>query len=239
MFNTAVIVPTIRDIDAFVSSWMGLLSHVEFIVIWDGDHPRLSYQGKSYYAEDFMGKYADTICNRSASVRNLGFAYVSKFLPDVEYIMTTDDDVTPVGNPIQDHIDALNMKVPVSWMRVGDEYTRGFPYGIREEAQVMLSHGVWKGEPDHDAPTQLVKGLKEMEFYKMPIPKGVYYPMSGMNVAFRREFLPHMYFAPTGGIEGVDRLGDIWAGIITKDIIDKNGWAVVTGYSTGYHTKAF
>jgi hypothetical protein len=142
-----------------------------------------------------------------------------------------------VGDTIKDHIKALNMKVPVSWMPVGDIYTRGFPYGIRDEAEVVLSHGVWDGVPDIDAPTQLLIGDKpKVNYFKQVIPKGVFYPMSEMNIAFKRKLIPYMYFAPTcDGVYGAD---DIWAGIESKKVIDKKGWAAVTGFSRVYHERA-
>jgi hypothetical protein len=60
--------------------------------------------------------------------------------------------------------------------------------------------------------------------------------MSEMNIAFKRKLLPYMYFAPTtDGFYGND---DIWAGVESKKVCDKKGWAVVTGYSRVYHERA-
>ena len=177
MSNIAIVIPTIRDMRPFMEAWRPLFDkhNVELLVVYDGDVPKV----RNETVNTLMGKYKDCIVNFNAGVRNLGFAYVAKYLPDVEYIITLDDDEVPIGDPIQDHIDALNKRVPVSWMSTAvDEYMRGFPYGIREEAEVVLSHGVWEGVADWDAATQLVKGShREVEFYKGPIPKGIYYPM--------------------------------------------------------------
>lgn len=244
-----VVVPTIRpeSFERFKDAWRDLfLKHsVDLLSVWDGDNPHL--ERESYYAddpyfgwsvEDIMGGDANLIYNKNDGCRNLGFWYVAKFLPDVKYIITLDDDVLPVGDTIQDHIDALNMRVPVSWITTGDKYTRGFPYCVREEAEVVLSHGVWNGVKDWDAPTQLVMGNPDMNFYKGSIPKGVYYPMCGMNIAFKRKLLPYMYYAPMGYRVGMDRFADIWCGIESKRVIDKNGWAVVTGYASVQHDRA-
>jgi len=109
---------------------------------------------------------------------------------------------------------------------------------VREEAEVVLSHGIWEGDKDYDAPTQITQGNKECQFYQGAIPRGIYYPMCGMNIAFKRKLLPYMYFAPMGPRVGLDRFADIWCGIESKRVIDKNGWAVVSGYATVLHNKA-
>ena len=241
--SVAVVVPTIREscLASFKDAWWGLfMEHdVDFIVIHDGDKPVLEHNGDLYSVKDIMGKDSNLIYNKNDGVRNLGFAYIARFLPDVEYIITLDDDVKPVGDTIQDHIDTLNKKVSTSWISTTlDEYPRGFPYGAREEAKVVLSHGIWEGVKDWDAPTQLVKGNPATGFYKGPIPKGVFYPMCGMNIAFTRRMLPFMYYAPMGYRVGVDRFADIWLGIESKKIIDNAGLAVYTGGATVEHNKA-
>ncbi len=234
----AVIVPTIRpeSYKKFFDVWVSLFEKhdIELIKVVDGKNPTAG--GKT--VKEIMGKYSDLIYNFNDGVRNLGFAYVSKYLPTIDTVITLDDDVEPCGDTIQDHLDALGRFVPISWMSTASEYTRGFPYGIREEAEVVLSHGVWEGIKDYDAPTQLVRGNPRATFYEGVIPRGIYYPMCGMNIAFKRKFLPYMYFAPMGYKVGIDRFADIWCGIESKKVIDKNGWAVVSGYARVIHQKA-
>lgn len=236
----AMVVPTIRpeSMDAFEDNWSQLIEKHEAVLIkiQDGDTPKIFINNKETpYPQEIM----ELVFNKNDGVRNLGFYAISEFLPEVDYIITLDDDTKPIGDPIQDHIDALNKRVPVSWFsHTGEDYMRGFPYGIREEAEVVLSHGVWEGVKDWDAPTQLVQGNKDVEFYKGPIPKGVYYPMCGMNIAFKRKMLPYMYFAPMGYRVDMDRFADIWLGITSKRVIDKKGWAVVTGYAKVRHDRA-
>ncbi len=117
-------------------------------------------------------------------------------------------------------------------------FPRGVPYNVRSEAEVVLSHGIWHGVKDWDAPTQLVLGNRDVTFYKGAIPKDVLYPMCGMNIAFKAKMLPYMYYAPMGHRVGLDRFADIWLGIESKKIIDKKGWAVVTGYAAVRHERA-
>lgn len=237
MNNIAVVIPTIRpaSMKIFLDAWRPLFQkhNVLLVRVDDGEKPTVL----GYSPKEVMGKYAECLTNFNAGIRNLGFAYVAKYLPYIEYIITLDDDEVPIGDPIQDHIDALNKKVPVSWLSTAiDDYTRGFPYGIREEAEVVLSHGVWEGVADWDAPTQLVRGSHyPIWFYRGPIPKGVYYPMCSMNLAFKRKMLPYIFHAPWA--LGINRFDDIFAGIVSKREIDKHGWAAVTGYARVKHER--
>lgn len=240
MSNLAIVVPTVGYrkpiFDAFMEAWHPLFSQhkAEIIIVTDGKKPTVN--GKS--VKEVMGKYGDCLTNFNGGIRNLGFAYVAKHLPEVEIIITLDDDEVPIGDPIQDHLDALSRRVPVSWISTAvDEYMRGFPYGIRDEAEVVLSHGVWEGVADWDAATQLVKGShRPVEFYRGPIPKGIYYPMCAMNIAFKTCILPWIFQAPWA--LGVNRYDDIAAGIISKRAIDEQGWAVVSGYARVRHERA-
>lgn len=242
MKSIAVVIPTIRPDSyiGFLMAWESLFEkhNVKLITVFDGDKPFvIEGTGLRWYADEIMDESASCLSNYVAGIRNLGFAYVAKRCPEIEYIITLDDDEVPIGDPIQDHIDALNMRVPISWMSTASEYMRGFPYGVRDEAEVVLSHGVWEGVADWDAPTQLVKGSKrEVEFFKGPIPKGIYYPMCSMNLAFKRKMLPYIYHAPKA--LGVVRANDIFAGIVSKRVIDQKGWAAVTGYARVYHDRA-
>lgn len=244
MSNIAIVVPTIVErqeiFDKFMEAWQPLFDkhRVNFIKVLDGEKPELYHDEFKFALKDIMGDYGGCLTNFNAGIRNLGFAYVAKYLPRVEYIITLDDDETPIGDPIQDHIDQLNRKVPVSWISTAiDDYTRGFPYGIREEAQVVLSHGVWDGVADWDAPTQLVKGShRPVDFYRGPVPKGIYFPVCSMNLAFRRCMLPYIYQAPWA--LGIKRFDDILTGVEAKREIDKHGWAAVTGYARVLHERA-
>ena len=105
--NIAVVVPTIRIDSLFIDfkkAWQPLFDkhNVELIVIDDtGDIPQVIHNGEK---KDLQH---ELISNKCAGVRQLGFLYIAKCLPDVEYIITLDDDETPIGDPIQDHIDQL------------------------------------------------------------------------------------------------------------------------------------
>lgn len=239
MSNIAVVVPSIRikeSMPAFMEAWQPLFDkhNVELIIIDDtGDKPQVIHNGEKKHLE------SELVSNKCAGVRQLGFLYIAKHLPNVQYIITLDDDEFPIGDPIQDHIDQLNRKVPISWLSTGiDEYFRGFPYGVRTEAPVMMSHGVWEGSYDWDAPSQLLKGDKKVEFYRGVLPKGIYAPICGMNLAFRREALPYIYFAPVGQFKGAERWDDIFMGVMVIKKFAELNWAITTGYAKVQHLRA-
>ena len=235
-----IVIPSIRkeSLIKFTIAWVELVKkhNLEVVVVADGKKPKVIHDGIGHSIKDVMGKDSDLIYNFNDGVRNLGFAYVAKYMPYINTIISLDDDVEPDGDTIDDHLNALNMKVPISWMSTASKYTRGMPYSVRKEAEVVLSHGVWKGVADWDAPTQLIKGNESIEFYKGVIPKGCLFPMCAMNFAFKRKMLPYIYQAPM--FDGINRFADIWGGIEAKFDIDKKGWAAVTGYATVKHERA-
>ncbi len=81
----------------------------------------------------------------------------------------------------------------------------------------------------------MTQGNHPIQFPKMPIPKGVYYPMCSMNLAFKRKMIPHIFHAPWA--LGVNRFDDIFAGVESKRVIDLEGWAAVTGYARVNHQR--
>ncbi len=231
----AVVVPTIREeqLKKFLEAWESLFKkhNVSLYIVKDGENPTVN----GTTLESVMGKDKDLIYNFNDGVRNLGFYQAYKDGADI--IISLDDDVLPDGDTIQDHLDALSKKYPISWMNtVHEVFMRGFPYSLRDESECVLSHGAWKGVADFDASTQLVIGTPEVTPRRMPIPKGVLFPMCIMNVAFKRELTPYFYQAPMYG--NINRFADIWSGIEVKKVIDARGWAAVTGYATVHHNRA-
>lgn len=235
MSKIAVIVPTIREekLKDFLFWWEALFNKhdVNLYVVRDGVTPTVN--GET--VKDVMGEYSELIYNFNDGVRNLGFA--KAYADGNDIFITLDDDTLPDGDTIQDHLDILETYQPVSWMNTTEEiYMRGFPYGIRNEAKCVLSHGGWKGVADFDASTQLVLGTPEVTMRKLIVPKGTLFPMCIMNVAFTREVMPYMYQAPMFG--SINRFADIWAGIEAKKDIDRKGWCVATGYAIVNHDRA-
>lgn len=249
--SVAVVVPTCRPdrLEDFLSAWREQFGdyNCDVLVVRDdtqaGEVWHVTDTARRLVSDhhEVLGGQAYLVPRKTPACRGIGFAYIAKNMPDVRWIITLDDDLVPDGDTIGDHLEALCKKVPVSWMsstRHGGLYMRGFPYAVREEAPVWVSHGVWKNIPDLDAPTQLVLGEDpEVEFYRGPVPKGVLFPLCGMNLAFRREALPFMYWCPCVTLPGAQRFDDIWMGIHAKRELDEAGAALVTGFASCVHTR--
>lgn len=254
----------------------------QLVTVWDGDEPRISADGAPWVNPDAIPalvdarevlhdgfEWGDLFCRRTDAVRNVGFVLAAKLTG--QFIYTLDDDCLPPAgsDPIQEHLDALANRVPLSWMNtampvttVWDEklnrsdyqgawsgetiYLRGVPYGVRDEAPVMLSHGVWVNVPDFDGETQLALEAKgplpyTLPYFRGPVPRGVLFACCGMSVMVRREALPYLYFAPMGadsGFPDLHRFADIFMGVHLKREFDRAGWACYTGASTVIHTRA-
>jgi hypothetical protein len=246
--TTAVVVPSCRPerTEEFLAAWDSQFKKHDcrVMVVKDGEYPTVHIPGSSEYLGGMqeivpMG-YQDCLRNRTPAIRNLGFvAARERWSPD--FFVTLDDDLVPDGDTIGDHLHALNSRVPTSWISStlpGSPYMRGFPYAVRKETPVWVSHGVWKNIPDLDAPTQLVLGdSPSVEFYRGPIPNGVMFPFCGMNVAFRKEALPFMYWAPVRDLRGAERFDDIWMGINMIPQVQEAGGAIVTGMASCVHTR--
>jgi len=59
-----------------------------------------------------------------------------------------------------------------------------------------------------------------------------------MNLAFRREILPLMFFPLMGLNQPYDRFDDIWAGILSKKVMDHLNYRVWSGEPYVDHTRA-
>lgn len=231
----AIVVPTIREESwkRFIEAWQPLFDkhNINLYKVEDGENPTCN--GES--VKDIMGEYSDLIYNFNDGVRNLGFAKAWQDGNDI--FISLDDDVLPEGDTIQDHLDVLNTRQPISYINSTDDiYMRGFPYWAREEAEVVFSHGLWNGVYDFDASTQLVLGTQTPRHRKMPIPKGALMPVCVMNVCFKRLALPHYYQAPM--YDDINRFADIFSGWEVKKWIDSQNLCMVNGYATINHNRA-
>lgn len=233
----------------FLSKWKPLFDRhqIQLITTWDGEEPSLEIDGK------VIGKVKDVlpedeqglVFNFTDSCRNSGFLWAARNL-DFDYCLSFDDDTSPVDgrDAIQEHLDVLGRKVSLSWMNTGhgdSPLFRGFPYRVRSEATVELSHSCWFRVPDLDAATQLylTGNIKpEYEFFKGVIPRGVLAPICGMGLAFSRKAMPFCYYAPMGKKVGIHRFGDIWMGISLKREFDQRNYAIYTGNSIINHDRA-
>lgn len=94
--------------------------------------------------------------------------------------------------------------------------------------------------PDLDGPSGLLNPVRDFEPPRGTTfaPPGRYVPMCGMNLAFRREATPLMYFPFQGEGSPYRRFDDIWAGVIAKKVCDCMGWTMAFGEPIVEHTRA-
>lgn len=179
---------------------------------------------------------------KTSAIRSYG--YLKAYQDGCEYIMTLDNDCYPERAEywVKGHLDNLRKNITLGWVSSipkSDTPTRGFPYLIREKSRVMLSHGLWSNVPDFDGIDMFKKG--DVRFKPCNdtylIPKNNYYPMCGMNLAWRREITPLMYFGLFGPSWGFDQYDDIWAGVFSKKILDHLNYGVISGYPSVEHRK--
>ncbi len=203
-----------------------------------------------------LGDKSWIISHRDSAIRSYGFYYAWKHGAD--YIFTLDDDCYPLHyrrGPTKEPYVADNQKLHVSdhiqamdcWTRWKESVhgwrTRGIPYKNQGTLDVVLNVGLWKTNPDLDA-VQTISGYGKKwmgldNFRKHEIiPNGQYFPMCGMNLCFKREVTPLMYFPLMGESEPYKRFDDIWCGIIMKKVCDHLRWNVSVGEPFIDHIKA-
>ena len=248
-----IVIPTIRDL-SFLEEWREEFTPHKLIICEDHPDKQVSlpdgfdidhYSWREIDAE--LDSISWIVPRFNASIRSFGYWKAWQERPDM--IVTIDDDCYPTpaakgngrrSNFIGKHWENLQTKATLGWEKTADFYTRGFPYNLRNSSQVVVSHGLWCGIPDLDAPTQLV--TPELEVPPNPgtkiMPRGSYFPMSGMNLAFRPEIAPAMYFLLQGRDWPFDRFDDIWAGVLVKKICDHLGMAMSSGDPTVEHRRA-
>lgn len=255
--NIFIVIPTIRDLK-FLHAWKKQFRDCQLIICEDRPKKTLKLPkiGKKIYHfswEEIDQNLKDKswiVPRKVSAIRNYGFLKAYQMGADI--IVTLDDDCYPVPNHhlIRDHLQNLQLKIPKNWTNTYPDrnflYTRGMPYLNRNEQPVMLSHGLWTNVLDLDAPTHLQNlpfRARFAEHFLQIIPSGTFFPMCSMNLAFRREITPLMYFPLMGENNqgnkwGYDRFDDIWAGLLAKKIMDHLDFGVVNGSPFVEHKKA-
>lgn len=255
--NISLVIPTIRNL-SFLSEWGDRLKSCDIIVVEDHPTkeiktPKGPYKSLSHYSWADIRKEFGTdewiFPRYNAGIRSYGFWKAYKNGADI--IITLDDDCYPVDRDfVSRHVSNLSLKAPTSWTTTYPHpdfvFTRGIPYAIRDRVPVKISHGLWTHHIDLDGITQ--KKHPHARFPTYPplltfIPKGLYFPMCSMNLAFSRDVTVLMYFLlmgkdSSGSAWGVDRFDDIWAGIFAKKIMDHLGYTVANGSPFVEHRKA-
>jgi hypothetical protein len=242
-----VVIPNHLPTLDFLKEWEEL-KRCKIIVVQDiGDKPSIpeGFDITIYDHNDIkkdLGKNEWIIPSRTSACRSYGY-YKAWQLGD-EFIATLDNDCYPEKSDywVNGHLFNLSLKTTLGWVSSipnSKTPTRGFPYLIREKSPIMLSHGLWSNVPDFDGIDMLKQPDIRFErcIDSKVIPKNNYYCMCGMNLAWKREITPLMYFGIFGPDWKIDQYDDIWAGIFSKKILDHLGKAVISGYPSVEHRK--
>jgi hypothetical protein len=253
-----LVIPTIRDL-LFLKNWKSEFKDCHLLIVEDFAKPTIKVPVKGFKSisrftwEDIdrdFGKNSWVFSRHNSGIRSYGFWKAYKMGADV--IITLDDDCYPTSDSfVEGHLSNLSFKLPDSWVNTYPSskwmYTRGFPYSGRNKYKTFLSHGIWSGALDLDGitETKLPTLLKEKKYPSIRhiIPFGNYYSMCSMNLAFKREVVPILFFPmmgmmPNGKSWPYDRFDDIWAGIFSKKIMDHLEMGVVNGSPIVEHRKA-
>jgi reversibly glycosylated polypeptide/UDP-arabinopyranose mutase len=231
----------------FQSAWADEFAGHAVVVVEDNPEPTfdLGSTADHYCWADIereLGDAAWIISRRSANMRCFGF--YKAFSLDVDLVVTLDDDCLPsTPNFLSVHADRLATRaVSTAWTSTGSGLApRGMPYRTaNREMECVLNHGLWTGVPDLDAMTQITSERLDETFVptEQAIPRGTYFPMCAMNLAFTRALIPAMYFPLMGPDWPYDRYGDIWAGILVKRVCDHLGLGVKSGEPFVHHDRA-
>ena len=248
--RTAVVVPTNRPerLARWLDAWREQFAcpDIRVIVVEDAPEPTFEAPGwAEHYAwadiDADLGKARECITRRSGGCRDYGF-WLAGQDQSIEMVVSLDDDVAPDGGDLlARHWQALEARQMSRWYSPTPFPCRGLPYRVRAGEPAVLNHGLWSGVPDIDAFDQLSSG--ERTWYPHPehtatrlVPAGLYYPMSIMNVAVRREHVRYLWMPVLP--EGCKRWDDIWSGLVFKRLADLYGWNVVTGGPCVNHTRA-
>jgi hypothetical protein len=218
----------------FFDAWERDFAGVHVIVV--ADEPQLSSSVRKnllHYADEVydwkdidetLGEAAWIIPRRTSAIKSFGFlkAYSNGAL----FIATLDDDVKPSEpgthfNLWYEKLFCRNEMPKNGWLStLNNRFPRGTPTMF---GHASVAHGGWLNVPDLDAKEQLVYDFTAgvEDFAQGWVPPGVHFSMCGMNLAFRPEMTPHLYFGlqghmmKGGTLEKLpyDRFDDIWAGV--------------------------
>jgi len=257
-FKATIVIPTIREesIVKFFSLWKKEFKGHRIIVVEDNPNKSFPlpkwvehYSWKDIDSE--LGTKSWIIPRRSDCVRSYG--YYKAWQKKCDFVVTMDDDCYPEASYTPSFLESIWESLSVEygddrwWSTLkGDIIPRGYPYDIRnQKIKTVIHHGLWSNVPDFDALTQQkfpnyrTEPARKVE----KVPYGKYFPMCGMNLAFRPEVIPALYFLLMGKMIHdeklpYDRFGDIWAGIFIKKICDHLNFAITSGYPSVHHSRA-
>lgn len=244
----ALVVPTNRpeSLREFLAAWEPW-PWERILVIEDG--PEATIEASDPGVEIFSWQEIEdelpdpSIISRGDSgIRAFGFWKAWQLGADA--IFALDDDCHPsTDDLVTGHLRNLH-DTPAWESTVPGLRVRGLPYrNVGGPLPVDVSVGLWLGHPDIDSVQSLANGanvagnlLSEVRSRVMPSEQ--YFPMSGMNLAVRREAACLMYFAPMGHESPYGRFDDIWCGLVVQRVCRHLRRSIVCGRPVVEHKRA-
>lgn len=251
--KTAVVIPTCRP-DRFAAwheAWLPYFGpDDELIVVEDSPHKTIDARTEHHYSHaeiaELLGDASWIISRRDGAVRCFGFLIA--WFGGHELVVTLDDDCLPtecfasrtIGQAYREAMYHVGWQESVYGLR-----TRGIPYRDLGSVQSFLHMGLWSNVPDLDAICELhaIGSGKSPGGFAPPGGRRIvndrqFFPMCGMNLAFRRELIPAMYFPLMGEGQPFGRFDDIWAGVISQRICRHLRLPVSVGEPHVEHSRA-
>jgi hypothetical protein len=243
-----LVVPSNRptSLSAFLDAWQPW-PWDRILVVEDGPDisgPRTDGRIMRYCWRDIdaSGANPDTFSRRDSGVR--AFGYWKAWAMGADVTFTLDDDCFPVdGNHVSGHVQNLDA-TPAWQTSVSHLHVRGLPYsnvGVLRNVQVSV--GLWSGHPDVDAVQTLAArgpfdAVVARGLHSRLMPSDQYFPLCGMNLAFRRDVACLMHCPPMGQHSPYGRFDDIWSGLVIQRICRHLRYGIVCGHPIVDHRRA-
>jgi reversibly glycosylated polypeptide/UDP-arabinopyranose mutase len=234
-----------KSIQEFLKQW-GFENWDSIVVVEDSPEKSFDISVDHHYSwreiDEELGDYSWIISRQDSAIKSFGFYMAWKL--GASNIFVLDDDCYPtdrftgISSFVNRHINALYDSSKWTFL-VPDQRTRGLPYkNMGTLENVMLNIGLWEGSPDFDS-IQLLSGVEwtDRKFDNRILPSGQFVPICGMNLCFRSEITPLMYFPLMGRGQIFRRFDDIWCGIIVKKICDHLNYQISCGNPVIYHSR--
>lgn len=198
-----------------------------------------------------------------SAIRCFGYWWAWNFLRSddgtPQVIFSIDDDCYPAPptdseyskaekafNFVASHIEALSGISNTRWQStIPGTRVRGLPYANLGNTPSVLHVGLWENVLDLDATDTLSRIASGKPTENMRIDVSNYtwnphclYPMSGMNIAFRSEIAPFMYYPKQGLGTQYGRFDDIWCGLIVQRMCGLLGFPITCGRPYVWHSRA-
>lgn len=251
MPSRVLVVPSIREqhLKEFLAAWSDRGGWDAVVLVEDNPEKTFDVKVDAHYSwkeiAEVAGSDAWIFSRRDSAIRAFGF--LAAWRMGAEYVATLDDDCFPISGYhdwFGEHVRLMNDRT--RWTpSIPGLRTRGLPYRNLGAKSAHVNMGLWENVADYDSVQTLGLLAKspELPYFTPPsgswiVPAGQYAPVCGMNLCFRREAAPLVYFPLMGEGQTYRRFDDIWMGVVMKKVADHLGWWVTAGEPHIEHRRA-